>query len=145
MKLFKFELYTPYCKFFSGEIEALTLTLPDGEITIYADHSFMLTPVLAGFAKIKTRDGWRNAFVADGILEVKSHNTIVLSDAAEWPEQIDRERAEKAMAAAEEALRSGTFKFETNAAEGALRRAKLRLKVKESGCDTADSNGPPAA
>ena len=127
-----FELDSPYRRFFSGEIEALTLTLPDGEITIYAGHAFFMSPVMAGVIKIKTKNGkWKTAFIADGILEVKAHNTIVMTDAAEWPEEIDRERAEKSLAAANESLEAGTFKFETTAAESAQRRAKFRLKVKE--------------
>jgi len=132
VKAFKFELYTPYRRFFSGEIEAITLTLPDGDITIYADHSFLTAPVQTGILKIKTKNGeWKNAFIADGILEVKAHGTIIMADAAEWPEEIDQERAEKAFAAAQEVMETGTFKFETSSAESACRRAKFRLKVKE--------------
>ena len=131
MKTFTFELDTPYRRFFSGKIQALTLTLPDGDITVYANHSFFTAPVLAGFVKIKGEDGtWKNAFVSEGILEVKAHNTILMADAAEWPEEIDRERAEKSLADAEETIGSSMFRFETTAAEAAARRAKLRLKVK---------------
>ena len=131
MKLFKLELYTPYCRFFSDEIKAITLTLTDGDITVYADHSFLTAPVMAGFLRIKTKnDEWKTAFIADGILEVKAHSTIIMADAAEWPEDIDRERAEAALAAANEALDVSTFKFETSTAEAAARRAKFRIKVK---------------
>ena len=134
MKLFKFELYTPYRRFFSDEIEALTLSLPDGEITIYADHSFLTAPVKAGYIRIKTKEGkWKNAFIADGILEVKAHNTIVMADAAEWPEEIDQAHAEKSLQDAQETINAGTFKFETTTAEAAANRAKFRLKVKETG------------
>ena len=130
MKTFKFELYTPFRRFFSDEVYAVTLTLEDGEITIYADHSFMTSPVNAGVLKIKTTDGkWKNAFVAEGILEVKGHSTIIAADAAEWPGEIDRERAEKALAAAKETLGAGTFRFETSTAEAAAKRAEFRLKV----------------
>jgi len=98
---------------------------------VYANHSFFTAPVLAGFVKIKGEDGtWKNAFVSEGILEVKAHNTILMADAAEWPEEIDRERAEKSLADAEETIGSSMFRFETTAAEAAARRAKLRLKVK---------------
>ncbi|MCL1813223.1 MAG: ATP synthase F1 subunit epsilon [Treponema sp.] len=132
MKSFKFELYTPYRRFFSGEIVAVTLTIKDGDITIYADHSFLTAPVQTGILKIKIKSGeWKNAFIADGILEVKAHGTILMADAAEWPEEIDRERAEKALAAARETMDAGTFRFETSSAESAYRRAKFRLMVKE--------------
>jgi F-type H+-transporting ATPase subunit epsilon len=132
LKPFKLELYTPYSRFFSDEIDAVTLTLIDGEITVYADHSFMTAPVRAGIIRIKPKGSeWKTAFIADGILEVKAHSTIIMADAAEWPEEIDHERAEKALAAAKESLNAGTFKFETSTAEAAVRRAEYRLKVKE--------------
>ena len=134
MKPFKLEVYTPYQRFFSDDIEAVTLTLSDGEITIYADHSFMTSPISTGVLRIKSKGGeWKNAFIADGILEVKAHGTIIMADAAEWPEEIDQDRAEKALAAANGAMDAGTFKFETSLAEAASRRAKTRLKVKELG------------
>jgi len=50
-------------------------------------------------------------------------------DAAEWPEEIDKERAQRALAAAEKTLNAGALKFETAAAEAAARRARCRLKV----------------
>ena len=132
MKAFKLELYTPYRRFFSDEVDAITLTLTDGEITVYADHSFMTAPVKSGVLKIKTKNGgWKNAFIAEGILEVKGHGTILMVDAAEWPEEIDRDRAEEALAAARESMDAGTFKFETSSAEAAARRAQFRLKVKD--------------
>ena len=134
MKTFKFELDTPYRRFYSADVEAITLTLMDGEITVYANHAFFTAPVQAGFIKIKDRTGtWKNAFISEGILEVKGHNTILMVNAAEWPEEIDRERAEKALAAAEETIQLGTFKFETITAETAARRAKFRIKVKDQG------------
>ena len=133
MKLFKFEVHTPYRRFFSGEIAALTVTLPDGEITVYGGHSFFTAPVLTGMLRIKDGQGlWKNAFIAGGILEVKAHNTILMADAAEWPGEIDRPRAEKSLAAAKETIASSMLKFEITAASAAARRAAFRLKVLET-------------
>ncbi|MDR0402658.1 MAG: ATP synthase F1 subunit epsilon [Treponema sp.] len=130
--LFRFEVHTPYRRFFSDEVEAVTLTLSDGEITVYANHSFFTAPVVTGFLKIKDKTGvWKTAFVAEGFLEVKSHNTILVADAAEWPEEIDGERARAARQQAEETIASSSFKFESNAARAALRRASFRLRVKD--------------
>jgi F-type H+-transporting ATPase subunit epsilon len=133
VKPFKFEIDTPYRRFFSDEVEAVTLTLIDGEITIYADHSFFTAPVMAGVVRLKGRDGvWKSAYISEGILEVKTFNKYLLVDTAEWPEEIDKKRAEKALTAAEEAINAGTFKFETAAAEAAARRARYRIKVAEA-------------
>jgi F-type H+-transporting ATPase subunit epsilon len=130
--LYRFEVYTPYRRFFADEVEAVTLTLSDGEITVYANHSFFTAPVVTGILKIKDKTGiWKNAFVAEGFLEVKSHNTILMADAAEWPGEIDRERALAAKQKAEETLGSSVFKFESSAAHAALCRAEFRLRVAE--------------
>jgi F-type H+-transporting ATPase subunit epsilon len=85
---------------------------------------------VAGILKIKDKTGvWKSAFIAEGLLEVKSHNTILMADAAEWPGEIDRDRALEAKRKAEETIGLGMFKFETVAAEAALKRAQFRLKA----------------
>jgi F-type H+-transporting ATPase subunit epsilon len=129
-KLYPFEVHTPYRLFYSGSVEGIILTLTDGEIGVFADHSFFTAPVVTGALKIKDSQGqWRTAFVSNGILEVKSHKTVLMVDAAEWPDEIDRSRALTAKQQAEEALESGMFKFETLAAKEKLKRAEARLKI----------------
>jgi F-type H+-transporting ATPase subunit epsilon len=138
--LFKLEVHTPYRRFFSDEVEAITLTLCDGEITVYAHHSHFTAPVIACTLRLKGKDGiWKEAFIAEGILEVKSHNTILLTDAAEWPNEIDRERAEEAKNRAAETISQSTFKFESANAEAALKRAELRLRI--AGTEREGSSG----
>jgi F-type H+-transporting ATPase subunit epsilon len=132
VKSFKFEIDTPYRRFFSDEVEAVTLTLIDGDITVYADHSFFIAPVKPGVIRLKGKDGvWKNAFISEGIIEVKTFNKYLMVDAAEWPQEIDRERAQKALAEAEETINAATFKFEVTAAEAAAHRARSRLKAAE--------------
>ncbi|MDR1277836.1 MAG: F0F1 ATP synthase subunit epsilon, partial [Treponema sp.] len=93
-KFFPFEVHTPYRLFYSASVEAVVITLADGEIGIYTDHSFFTAPVVTGILKIRERGGvWRSAFTTEGILEVKSHKTVLMVDAAEWPQEIDCERA----------------------------------------------------
>jgi F-type H+-transporting ATPase subunit epsilon len=129
-KLFPFEIHTPYRLFYSGSVEAVIITLTDGETGIYADHSFFIAPVVTGILKIRERDGlWRQAFITEGILEVKSHKTVLMADAAEWPREIDYERALAAKQKAEETLQTAMFKFETDNAKATLRRAEYRIKV----------------
>jgi F-type H+-transporting ATPase subunit epsilon len=131
--LFSFEVHTPYRRFFNDSAEALVLTLTDGEIAVYAGHSAFTAPVSAGLLKIKGKDGaWKTAFTAEGILEVKEHKTVLVSDAAEWPNEIDYERAKAAKDRAEETLLSGGMKFETDKAASSLKRAAMRMKVWEA-------------
>jgi len=130
---FRFEVYTPNRAFFADAVEAIVLTLEDGEAAIYANHSNVTAPVVPCLLKIKDRNGvWKTAFISEGLLEVTGHKTVLLSDAAEWPNEINYERAKEAKAKAEETLKSAMLKFETEAASASLKRASMRIKVSES-------------
>jgi F-type H+-transporting ATPase subunit epsilon len=130
--LFPFEVHTPYRRFYNDQIEALVITLVDGEICVYANHAAFTAPVEIGIFKIKDKDGlWRSAFTTEGILEVKEHKTVLMVDAAEWPDEIDHDRAVAAKERAEEMLAAGMLKFETDNAASSLKRASFRLKVWE--------------
>jgi F-type H+-transporting ATPase subunit epsilon len=131
-KLYPFEVHTPHRLFYSGSVEGIVLSLSDGEIGVFADHSFFTAPVVTGILKIKDNNGqWRSAFITGGILEVKNHKSVLMVDAAEWPGEIDRDRAMTAKKQAEETLAAGMFKFETLAAKEKLKRAETRLKVSD--------------
>jgi F-type H+-transporting ATPase subunit epsilon len=130
--LFTFEVHTPYRPFFSGRVESITLTLTDGEIGIFAKHSPFIAPNRSCILSIKDDKGkCRHAFVTDGILEVKDHKTVLMVDTAEWPEEIDSERARIAKAQAEADLESAMMKFEIEKAKSGIRRAEFRLKACE--------------
>jgi F-type H+-transporting ATPase subunit epsilon len=132
--LFNFEVHTPYRLFYSGKAQAVTIALADGEIGIYANHSPFTGVVVTGILRIKENDGnWRTAFVSGGILEVKEHKNVLMVDSAEWPEEIDKERALESKQQAENILSDANFKFETDKAKDKLRRAESRLKALEMG------------
>jgi len=129
---FKFEIHTLYRLFFSDMVESVTLTLADGDIGVYANHSFFTAPVLSCILRVKDKSGvLRLAFITDGILEVKGHNTMLMVDAAEWPDEIDLERAHTAMEEAEREIAEATLPFELERAKARLRRAEFRLKAHE--------------
>lgn len=129
---FIFEVHTPFRLFFSGPVEAITLTLIDGEVGVYANHTAFTAPVVPCILKIKDKDGnWKIAFISGGILEVKNHKTVLVSDTAEWPEEIDLQRAMNAKQQAEAKLAEGTFRFETETVAASLKRANIRIRVKE--------------
>jgi F-type H+-transporting ATPase subunit epsilon len=127
---FNFEIHTPYRPFFTGRVESIILTLIDGEIGVYAKHAPFTAPVLSCTLRIKDDKGdERFAFITDGILEVKDHKTVLMVDAAEWPEEIDPERARASRQQAEKNLEIAVLKFETDNARAQLRRAEHRLKT----------------
>jgi F-type H+-transporting ATPase subunit epsilon len=130
--LFNLEIHTPYRLFFIDKVEAITLTLEDGEAGIYANHSFMIAPIKTCILRITDKDGLRkDAFITEGILEVSGHRTVLLVDAAEWPDEIDPDRALVARNRAEEELKESMMRFETENAQVNLKRAETRLKAYE--------------
>jgi F-type H+-transporting ATPase subunit epsilon len=129
---FLFEVYTPHRAFFSEPVEAIVLALLDGEAAVYANHAHFTAPVTPCLLKIKDPDGvWKTAFISEGLLEVTSHKTVLLSDTAEWPAEIDYERAKEAKERAEETLKKAMLKFETEAASASLKRANMRIRARD--------------
>ena len=129
-ELYRFEVFTPYRVFFADMVEVITMTLADGEIGVMAHHYPCTAPVKCGVLRIKTQEGeWRSAFVSSGILQVTEIKTILLVDTAEWPNEIDTERAIAAEKQARDDLENAMLKFEIDQAKDKLRRAEFRLKV----------------
>jgi F-type H+-transporting ATPase subunit epsilon len=132
--LFNFEVHTPYRPFFIGTVESVVLTLIDGEIGVYAHHAPFTAPSVSCILRIKDSKGViRPAFITEGILEVKDHKDVLMVDAAEWPEEIDPERARAALRKAEESLKSPMVKLEVDRIKAKRNRAEFRLKVWEMG------------
>jgi len=130
--LFNFEVHTPQRLFYSGKVQSVSLALADGEIGILANHAPFTAVVAAGILRIKDdKDESRAAFISSGILEVKEHKNVLMVDCAEWPEEIDKERAIGSKEQAGKNLIDASFRFETDKAKEKLRRAESRLKVLE--------------
>jgi len=60
---------------------------------------------------------------------MEGNRVTVLVGAAEWPEEIDVARAERALARANERIREHSMPLITKRSEVAARRAKIRLKI----------------
>lgn len=125
---FPFEILTPERRFFSGEIEALTFTADDGEWTILKNHAPMIVVLRPGALKIKQDGKWREAINAEGYMEVAPKATVLFAQTCEWPEEIDRKRAERAKEQAEEALRQSNSQAQFRSNQIMLARAMARLR-----------------
>jgi F-type H+-transporting ATPase subunit epsilon len=123
------EVVTPERKFFEGEVENLIITTPEGEVGILKNHEQAVFAVAPGVIKILANGQWKEAAVSSGFTEVTHEKTIVLVGTAEWPEEIDVNRANTAREKAEEKLRQSTAIIEHLRSQAALARALARLKV----------------
>jgi len=130
-KKFHIEIVTPNGVFFDGEVEKLVIRTTTGDIAILHDHTPLVTPVEIGRARLLFGDEEeREASISPGILTVEDSRVILLTDAAEWPEQIDVDRAEQAKRRAEERLEEAKQRdVDATRASTALRKATNRLEV----------------
>lgn len=131
-KTLKLEVLTPKREFYSGDAEAVTFLLDDGEMTVLPEHEPMLAALKPGELKIKTEQGWKSAFASDGFVEVRPDETLIFVQACEWPEEIDSAKAEETRQRAAEALRQKLSIFEYKEGQAALARSMIRLRIKKN-------------
>ena len=131
---FQLEIITPNRQFYREECELVIVDTLDGEEGFMAGHAWACKLLDVGELWIKEpgASDYKAAAVSGGFIDVKD-TTIIYTDTAEWKEEIDVERAEKAKADAEAWLNntpSGDKKPDEIArAEVALAKAISRLKV----------------
>ncbi len=130
---FLLEIVTPERKFFSGEVEMVVLKTTDGEMGILKDHTPMVVAVSIGPVRIQKDGEWLEAVLSEGFMEISQNKNIILVDTAEWPNEIDINRAKAAKERAEERLQRQLSHAEYIRSRTALARAMARIKVVKNG------------
>jgi F-type H+-transporting ATPase subunit epsilon len=124
------EIVTPYSMFFEGPVEMVVVTGKDGEVGILPGHAPLVAALVPGEIRLKIDGQWKAAVATNGYAEIGPELTIIVVNAAEWPEQIDIRRAEKALARAEARLQDPTTSpQEKIRSRHGSARAKARIKV----------------
>ena len=131
MNKFFLEIITPEKTFYRGEVEGLDIPAIGGACTILAGHQPMVFATEPGSIYITADGAKREAFMSGGFIEVRPDETIVFSQAVEWPEEINELRAREAKDRAEERLRRNRSAAEYRLNRMALQRAFARLRVKK--------------
>ena len=129
-ELLKLELVTPQRKVVSEEVDEITATGTLGEFGILPGHAPFLTSLKIGELSYKKSGAVYHLAVNAGYFEVVNDMVTVLVDSSERAEEIDLERAKRAHARAEEALKKLSQEdMEYKAMEAALQRALIRMQV----------------
>ncbi len=133
MNKFYLEIITPEKVFFRGEVESINIPSIGGACTVMAGHQPMVFATEPGTIRITADGETREAFMSEGFIEVRPDETIAFSEAVEWPEDIDEQRARQAKERAEEMVRRNRSAAEYQLNRLALQRAFARLRVKHHG------------
>lgn len=132
---FHLEIVTPDKAFYEGEVEMVVARTLQGDVAYMADHMWTVSPLATGVLKIKENDTMKEASCTGGFIHVKEGKTTIVTDAAEWPEEIDLERALEAKERAESKIDSDDPSVDVDRAKAAMMRALNRINVKEEYMD----------
>ncbi|QNM04670.1 ATP synthase F1 subunit epsilon [Qiania dongpingensis] len=129
-KLFDLRVITPDRVFYEDKVEMVEMNTKEGAIGVYKKH-VPTTCILSPGILIIHRPGGekKKAALHGGFAEILKDKVTVLAEAAEWPEEIDLERAKKAKERAEERIQSQGGEMDVIRAEMALRRALARINA----------------
>ena len=128
-KTFQLEIMTPEKQFFKGQAEGLIMPALDGEYGGQPGHEPIVTALEPGTVRYCVKGQWDDVIVGQGFAEVMPDYAILLVSTAERPGEIDKARAERAKAHAEECLRQKQSVQEYHRSKAALARAMARLKA----------------
>jgi F-type H+-transporting ATPase subunit epsilon len=132
-KPFNLSVVTPEREFFTGEAIYVSVQSIAGSLGVMAGHVPMVSALDVGALVIQTDEHTsRMAFHSEGFIEVRPDCVYILSQACEWPEEIDEKRALEAEQRAQERLRQerGDELGTMGHSKVALMRAMTRRKVK---------------
>ena len=127
-RIFKVEIITPDRVFYTGDATMIEFNTAAGELGVYKKHIPLTTVLAPGIVTIH-QDGEDNvvAVVHSGFAEILPDKVTLLAEIAEWPEEIDKSRAEAALKRAQERLANKTEAVDIKRAEYALRKALVRI------------------
>lgn len=126
----RLRIVTPVRELYDEEAEMVIMRSSIGDIGILHGHQPLTTTLDYGFLRIINGEDEVKATIFGGFASVDERGITVLSDAAEWPEEIDEGRAMAAKERAENRIRSNDDSVDIARAELALRRALIRLEAK---------------
>lgn len=128
-EMFDVKIITPDRVFYEGQVSMVEMKTSEGEIGVYKNHIPMTCILEPGVLRLYEAESEKQAAVHAGFVEILQDKVTVLAEIAEWPEEIDKNRAQEAKVRAERRLSSNDPEINVARAEIALRKAIVRLSL----------------
>ena len=130
---FHLQIVTPDKPVFDGQAEKIILRTITGDVCLLARHIDYAAPLGIGEARVTDESGkTRVAACNGGLVSVADGQVRVMATTFEWADEIDLDRAQKALEESEERIKHLTSKNADYAVlEAKLKRALLRTRIKE--------------
>jgi len=133
MSTMTLSVLTPTRAFFEGEISQVTLEGYEGRMVIKPRYTPFVFYLKEGIIAIDTPEGRQHAAVMGGFAEVSENGRkiVLLTEAAEWPEEIDETRAQESKDRALGRIKEKqeAHKLDRARAANSLARSEVRLKL----------------
>ncbi len=101
---FKFELVSPERLLVSEEIESAIIPGTDGEFTVLAQHTPLMTSIRPGVVTVNSGGASQRYVIFGGFCDVTPDGCTVLAEAATKVDEIDRDDVERRIQEAREDL-----------------------------------------
>ncbi len=124
-------IVTPTKELYNDEATMVIMRGSEGDLGVLKGHQPFITTLDYGVLKIKNGEEELVSTLFGGFVDVTPDLVTILTDSAEWLEDIDVQRAEEAKRRAEERLNSKDANIDFLRAELALKRANIRLNSKK--------------
>ena len=133
---FHFSVVTPERAFFDDQVEMVVLQAQDGEIGVQPGHSSALVALREGITRVLQDGEWRWFAASSGYASILPDGVYAVLQTAEWPDEIDVNRAIREKEEAEEIMRQKQSMQEYAMTRSMLARAMVRLRVTKESSDT---------
>ena len=127
---FALKVMCPDRTFFEGEADMVEMNTTEGYIGVYPGHRPIATVLAPGILVIHNDGELKRAALHSGFARISPDNIMILAEVAEWPDEIDLNRAEEARVRAERRLSGTESGIDIKRAEAALKRSLTRISIK---------------
>lgn len=125
-------IVTPEKTFYEGDVISLIAPGSEGYLGVLTDHAPLITALLPGKLTVKDNENQELIFaIGGGFMEVFKNHVTILAHSIEQIEDIDYERAQKALERAKQRLNSRDKGIDASRALAARRRAENRCYLCE--------------
>ncbi len=125
------EVISPERTFYKGEATMVEFNTTEGYLGIYPDHIPLAVIVAPGVLVIHEENEDKKAAIHSGFAKITQDKITIFAEIAEWPEEIDVNRAEEARIRAERRLAGDKSGIDLARAEVALKRSLIRISLKK--------------
>lgn len=127
---FALKVMCPDRTFFEGEADMVEMNTTEGYIGVYPGHIPIATVLAPGILVIYNNGESKRAALHSGFARISPDDIMILAEVAEWPDEIDLNRAEEAKVRAERRLSGTESGIDIKRAEAALKRSLTRISIK---------------